>query len=54
MKSVDGFSNYERFVAPTLDALRALGGSGRPAEVKEWLYKELEVTESEQQERTSP
>ena len=32
---------FARWMGPTLDALRQLGGSGRPREVSEWIIERL-------------
>ena len=32
---------FARWMGPTLDALRQLGGSGRPQEVSEWIVERL-------------
>jgi restriction system protein len=38
---------FVRYFAPVLDAVRALGGSGRPAEVEEWIVSLLGLSEAE-------
>src|SRR5262245_58563149 len=39
-------SRVARFVDPVLRALKELGGSGRPAEVKNWLLKNIKLDQS--------
>ena len=36
-------SRFAQFLQPVLDAIAALGGSARPAEVKEWILKNLNL-----------
>lgn len=38
---------YIRFYGPILDALRALGGSARPPEVKSWILERFEMSEED-------
>ena len=38
---------YIRFYGPILDALRALGGSARPREVKAWVLERVELSDAE-------
>jgi restriction system protein len=38
---------YIRFYGPVLDALRALGGSARPREVKDWVLERVELSEED-------
>lgn len=38
---------YIRFYGPILDALRALGGSARPREVKAWVLEHVELSDAE-------
>lgn len=38
---------FVAFIGPTLDALRALGASAKPAEVFEWIAKGLQLSNSE-------
>jgi restriction system protein len=38
---------FVRYFGPVLDALRDLGGSGRPTEVEEWIASRLKLSESE-------
>lgn len=38
-------STFARWMGPTLDALRQLGGSGKPNEVSEWIVKNLSPDE---------
>lgn len=49
-KRKKGTSEFTRWMAPLLDALRAKGGSARPKEVTSWIERELklppEVTEA--------
>ena len=42
---------FVRFFGPLLEALKQLGGSGRPAEVKDVIASTLSVSEDEQNER---
>lgn len=44
---------FVRFFGPTVDALQALGGSGRPAEVFDWIATKLRVSEKDQNEMLS-
>ena len=37
--------HFARYMSPTLEALTELGGSGRPAEVVEWIANALDVTD---------
>ena len=41
---------FVQFFQPVIDALIELGGSGRPAEVKERIAENLNITEEEQEE----
>lgn len=36
-------ARFSQFLQPVLDAVAALGGSARPAEVKEWILENLEL-----------
>jgi restriction endonuclease Mrr len=38
-------AQFARFFQPILDALRALGGSGRPPEVKDWILENVALPE---------
>ncbi len=40
-------SRFERYVAPVLEALEALGGSARPPEVQDWIAKSLTISDLE-------
>ena len=42
-------SRFSRYFNPVLQALRELGGSGRPAEVRDWVANHLRVSEAERQ-----
>ncbi len=39
---------FIRFMGPVIEALQDLGGSGRPAEVVDWIAAKLDVSEEEQ------
>ena len=39
---------FIRFMGPVIEALQDLGGSGRPAEVVDWITTKLDVSEEEQ------
>ena len=41
---------FVRFFGPILEALQDLGGSGRPAEVVDWIASKLNISEDEQNE----
>lgn len=41
------FDDYRRFFIPVIDALKELGGSGRPAEVLEKIAERLHLSEEE-------
>src|SRR5689334_21811330 len=41
-KPVSG-ARFAQLLQPVLDAVSALGGSARPAEVKEWILKNLDL-----------
>ncbi|ESQ16840.1 MAG: Mrr restriction system protein [Thiohalocapsa sp. PB-PSB1] len=51
MKRTKG-PKFLRFALPVLDSLRALGGSGKPAEVTDAVIESLAIPEEEQQETT--
>jgi len=51
MKRAKG-PKFLRFALPVLDSLRALGGSGKPAEVTDAVIESLGIPEEEQQETT--
>ncbi|WP_296898712.1 winged helix-turn-helix domain-containing protein, partial [Thiohalocapsa sp.] len=51
MKRAKG-PKFLRFALPVLDALRDLGGSGKPAEVTDAVIETLAIPEEEQQETT--
>ena len=36
-------ARFSRLLQPVLDAIRELGGSARPSEVKEWIIRELKL-----------
>lgn len=36
-------AQFAKFMQPVIDALRALGGSGRPKEVKQWIQDHLDI-----------
>lgn len=38
---------FVRYFGPVLDALRDLGGSGRPTEVEEWIASQLQLSEAQ-------
>lgn len=38
-------SRFSQFLQPTLDAIKELGGSARPSEVKEWILEKLDLPE---------
>jgi restriction system protein len=42
---------FVRFFGPVIDALKELGGSGRPSEVEELIFNNLEISEQEQNEQ---
>jgi restriction system protein len=41
---------FVRFFGPVIEALKELGGSGRPTEVKDWIAEKLEISDEEQNE----
>lgn len=41
-------SRFTRFLGPVLEALKDLGGSGRPDEVVDWIATTLDISEDEQ------
>ena len=41
---------FVRFFSPVLQALKALGGSGRPSEVRDFIAKQLNIPETERTE----
>lgn len=43
-------AQFLRFFGPLLDALRALGGSGTPREVVDWIARDLKLSNREQSE----
>lgn len=43
-------SQFARYLGPVIEALRELGGSGRPDEVREVIARSLKVSEAEQAE----
>jgi restriction system protein len=38
---------FVKYFGPVIEALKALGGSGRPTEVKEWIAEHLGISEAE-------
>jgi restriction system protein len=45
--------HFVSYMGPTLEALKDLGGSGRPAEVMDWIANALDVTDEHQFEMLS-
>ena len=43
-------SQFARYLGPVVSAIRDLGGSGRPDEVRAVIARELRITEAEQSE----
>jgi restriction system protein len=43
-------SQFARYIGPVIDAIRELGGSGRPGEVRAVIARELRISEAEQSE----
>lgn len=43
-------SQFTRYIEPVIEAIRELGGSGRPEEVREVIARNLKISESEQSE----
>ena len=41
-------SRFLRYMGPVIEALQDLGGSGRPAEVVDWITEKLSISEEEQ------
>jgi restriction system protein len=41
---------FVRFFSPVIEALKALGGSGRPSEVRDFIAKKLNISEQERTE----
>ena len=39
---------FVRYIGPTAEALKDLGGSGQPAEVMDWIANTLDVTDEHQ------
>ena len=39
---------FVRYIGPTVEALKELGGSGQPAEVMDWIMDALDVTDEHQ------
>jgi len=39
---------FVRYLGPTVEALKDLGGSGQPAEVMDWIANDLDVTDEHQ------
>lgn len=44
-KKKNGRTEFVKWFGPILDALRALGGSATPKEIKEWIGENLDVSE---------
>jgi restriction system protein len=40
--------HFVRYIGPTVEALKDLGGSGQPAEVMDWIANALDVTDEHQ------
>jgi hypothetical protein len=40
--------HFVRYIGPTVEALKDLGGSGQPAEVIDWIANALDVTDEHQ------
>ena len=40
--------HFIKYMGPTVEALKELGGSGRPAEVIDWIANALDVTDEHQ------
>jgi restriction system protein len=47
-KQSDSAPEFVKFVGPVIDALTALGGSGRPEEVRSAIAKAMNVSEEQQ------
>jgi restriction system protein len=47
-KQSDSAPEFVKFVGPVIDALTALGGSGRPEEVRNAIAKAMKISEEEQ------
>ena len=45
---------FTQYLAPLISALKELGGSGRPSEVKEIIVRKLQLTEEQQSQRSWP
>ena len=43
-------AQFLRYMGPVIEALKDLGGSGRPAEVQDWIASHVQVSESDQSE----
>jgi restriction system protein len=50
VKSKRTSSQFARYVGPVIEAIRELGGSGRPDEVRAVIARELHISEAEQSE----
>ena len=46
-KQAQGGPQFLRFMAPVLEALKGLGGSGRPAEVVDWIAQNQNISDEE-------
>ncbi len=44
-KNQSGGPQFVRFIAPVVQALKELGGSGRPQEVFDWVAERMEISE---------
>lgn len=54
-KRSDGLQGpkFVRYFAPIVEGLKSMGGSGRPAEVTDWVANALDVSDDERSELTS-
>jgi restriction system protein len=53
VKNIVRDTQFWHFFQPIIDALKELGGSGQPSEVKELIAEKLNITEEEQSEQIS-
>lgn len=53
VKNIVRDTQFWQFFQPVIDALKELGGSGQPSEVKELIAEKLNITEEEQSEQIS-
>ena len=44
---------FVQYFGPVLEALTALGGSGQPSEVKDWIVQQWGITQEELDERNA-